>query len=251
MKCEPIESCPLCGYSILGTRPTRGSGQPVGDIVYPMTYHFCPKCGLYFQNPMWYFDYASEYNELRNQVEGNSSLSGAVTETMRGIKLVDVISSVYGKPKSILEIGSGIGATLALAKLRFGCRVMGVEPWDEGRASAKKSDGIECVPTIKDLPDEDWEVIICSHVLEHVYDPHAFLAEFPARKEGLQQALVLEVPNGFSRHCMNLWHPTLWTTSTLKRLFQERGWEGPTATHTHGWPSNVDADAYLSMVFWR
>ena len=98
-------------------------------------------------------------------------------------------------PRSTLEIGCGDGALLCELHARgFGGRLSGVEITEAAVAIARGRPEIESVQLYDGsrLPAGDgaYELGIVSHVLEHVPDPPALLAE-AARA---CRAVVIEVP---------------------------------------------------------
>jgi SAM-dependent methyltransferase len=99
------------------------------------------------------------------------------------------------RPTSTLEIGCGDGALLCELRAReFGGRLQGVEITEAAVEIARgraEIDAVECYDGIH-LParDGDYDLGILSHVLEHVPDPPALLAE-AARACG---AVAMEVP---------------------------------------------------------
>jgi SAM-dependent methyltransferase len=100
-----------------------------------------------------------------------------------------------GHPSSTLEIGCGDGALLSELHARgFGGRLAGVEITEAAVAIARRRAEIESVQLYdgSHLPADDgaYDLGILSHVLEHVPDPAALLAE-AARA---CRAVVMEVP---------------------------------------------------------
>ena len=99
------------------------------------------------------------------------------------------------RPASTLEVGCGDGALLCeLHRRGFGGRLAGVEITEAAVEIARERVQLESV-TLYDgahLPDGDrtYELGIVSHVLEHVPDPAALLAEL-AR---VAATVVVEVP---------------------------------------------------------
>ncbi len=99
------------------------------------------------------------------------------------------------RPHSTLEIGCGDGALLSELHARdFGGRLSGVEITEAAVAIAHDRSGIDSVElydgTRLPAADGGYELGILSHVLEHVPDPSALLAE-AARACG---AVLMEVP---------------------------------------------------------
>jgi SAM-dependent methyltransferase len=99
------------------------------------------------------------------------------------------------EPRSTLEVGCGDGALLCELHARgFGGRLAGLEITDAAVAIAGERPQIETVERYdgSHLPDADgaYDLGLLSHVLEHVGDPAALLAEV-AR---VCRAVVVEVP---------------------------------------------------------
>jgi 2-polyprenyl-3-methyl-5-hydroxy-6-metoxy-1,4-benzoquinol methylase len=83
--------------------------------------------------------------------------------------------------RSLLEIGCGYGYLLAAAKPDFEIRV-GTDFSERAIDRAKQSGarvyrgGVDAVPT-----DEKFDCVVATHVIEHVYDPEAFLTTLKSR----------------------------------------------------------------------
>ncbi|MHB8233249.1 MAG: class I SAM-dependent methyltransferase [Solirubrobacteraceae bacterium] len=98
-------------------------------------------------------------------------------------------------PRSTLEVGCGDGALLCeLYRRGFGGRLSGVEISDAAVAIARERPQIDSVARYdgEHLADDDgaYELGVLSHVLEHVPDPSALLAEVARAC----RAVVVEVP---------------------------------------------------------
>jgi SAM-dependent methyltransferase len=99
------------------------------------------------------------------------------------------------RPQSTLDVGCGDGALLCELRARgFGGRLTGVEISEAAVAIARRRPQIDAVERYDgahlDAADGEHELGVLSHVLEHVPDPAALLAEV-ARACA---AVVLEVP---------------------------------------------------------
>ncbi len=99
------------------------------------------------------------------------------------------------RPQSTLEVGCGDGALLSeLHRRNFGARLSGVEITQAAVDIARKRseiDSVELYDGIRlEVPDGTYELGILSHVLEHVPDPPALLAEVARAC----RAVLVEVP---------------------------------------------------------
>jgi SAM-dependent methyltransferase len=96
---------------------------------------------------------------------------------------------------SVLEVGCGTGAVLAAVKRAgVGTRHVGVDMADPG---AHMDDGARDLDikaydgTRLPFPDGSFDLVYCSHVIEHVPDPRGLLAEIRRVARGV---IYLEVP---------------------------------------------------------
>lgn len=99
------------------------------------------------------------------------------------------------EPRSTLEVGCGDGALLCeLYGRGFGGRLAGVEITEMAVEIARERPQIDSVEmydgTHLELPDGTYELGVLSHVLEHVENPSALLAEVSRAC----RAVVMEVP---------------------------------------------------------
>jgi SAM-dependent methyltransferase len=130
--------------------------------------------------------------------------------------VIELCGRVHISPASTLEVGCGDGALLCeLARRAFGGRLHGVEISQAAVEIARRRTRIESVSLYdgSHLPAADGahDLGVLSHVLEHVEDPAALLAE-TAR---VCAAVVVEVPleanwsarrRGKRRHALEVGH---------------------------------------------
>ncbi len=100
-----------------------------------------------------------------------------------------------GPASSVLEIGCGRGATAALIKQRFGCRVVGLELNPEAAAAAESRLDRMIRGDVQDVePGETFDAIVAFELFEHLTNGQAFL-ERAATWLCPGGRIVLSVPN--------------------------------------------------------
>jgi len=106
-----------------------------------------------------------------------------------------VLADVDLKGK-ILDVGCGYGHILYVLKKHYGCEVLGIEPSQEAAKAGEEAFGIPIKPVLLEEFnfDSKFDLVLCSHTLEHVEDPLAFLNHIRnlLKDDGF---LYLEVPN--------------------------------------------------------
>ena len=115
-------------------------------------------------------------------------------ETLRNLGFFIFEETLRREEKKVLEIGSEEGKLLEIFKRR-GWNVLGVEP-NEHFARISKNSGLAVVNGyIEDisLSNHSFALVIATHVLEHLRDPHIVLKKiFQILKDNGR--LILEVP---------------------------------------------------------
>jgi SAM-dependent methyltransferase len=173
---------------------------------------------------------------------------GALTKTDHICRLLELIPA----PREVLEVGCGEGAVLAeLARRGIGEARTGIDissaairraAGRPGVTEARVFDGVRI-----DAPDRSYDLVICTHVLEHVSDPLGLLREITR----VARAIVVEVPlerNLAARRSAALalshgaGHLQRFDRASVRRLIAAAGWRVrgevldplPAAVHTFG-----------------
>lgn len=124
------------------------------------------------------------------------SKSLLIKEAAERIKSALSIFPVELKSKSVLDIGCGYGEILYCLKNKYGCQVMGVEASGQAGEYGEK---LFSIPIYKSTLEEfeskgKFDIIWCSHVLEHTVNPSTFLKKINSLLKS-NGCLYLEVPN--------------------------------------------------------
>jgi 2-polyprenyl-3-methyl-5-hydroxy-6-metoxy-1,4-benzoquinol methylase len=92
----------------------------------------------------------------------------------------------------VLDVGAGVGLLVELAAER-GATACGIDRAPAAGRVARRHGVDVRTGELGDLPERDFDVVVMMHVLEHVYDPVAFVEEAAGRlrKGGL---LLVNVP---------------------------------------------------------
>ncbi len=135
----------------------------------------------------------------------------------------------------VLEVGAGDGAVLAhLEQASFAEELSAVEISESGRQAIEARN----LPTLRDLqlfdgytlpyPDQSFEAVVCTHVIEHVEHPRLLLREI--KRVSKQQ--IFEVPIDFSwrvdkklKHFLAYGHINIFTPATFRFLLLSEGFE--------------------------
>ena len=225
---EVVESCYICGSTGVGlypilrdrlfTAPTVGGSDR------------CPACGLHWLNPrlrrehigLAYRDYythaepagARRLTWLRRWAHGlveQEALGKRGAQTvferllaylLRRVPLVVetaeplILELRHRSPGRLLDIGCGDGSLLGKMKA-YGWDVSGIEPDRVSAEHAREQWDVQIYAgrlEDVDLSAQSHDIVVCRHVIEHVYDPVAFLRRaFSLVAPGGR--MILQTPN--------------------------------------------------------
>lgn len=142
------------------------------------------------------------------------------------VKLITKVNAGFGR---VLDIGCGTGDFLSVAK-SVGWQTVGFEPNEKARNLALNKN-VELIENTSDLPDASFDVITMWHVLEHVPDVQAQIAELKrlVKDDGI---IIIAVPNFKSfdaKHYGNYWaafdvprHLWHFSKTSIKKLVEEK-----------------------------
>lgn len=133
----------------------------------------------------------------------------------------------------VIDIGSGDGSVLFwLDKLNFNKQIHSLEISESGIRKIKE----KAIPSVKEIKlfdgykipysDDEFEVAMCSHVIEHVEHPRLLIREI----KRVSKNQIFEVPIDFSfsvdqktEHFLSYGHINIYTPQTFRFLLKSEG----------------------------
>lgn len=135
----------------------------------------CSECGN-VQQAQYYKDYVlvdfykNFYRKIYSHITPRDLFKN---QKKRGNDIYNFLSSIC-VPKNVLEIGVGAGGILSAFKDK-GCDVLGLD-YDDKYLDIARENNISVINgSIEKLESQKFNLIILSHVLEHIVDPQSFL----------------------------------------------------------------------------
>ncbi len=235
--------CNLCGSEHAEqVGSVDRDGQPLRTVL-------CQNCGLVWTDPrpdsQQTRKFYSEEYRLQYKATYVPKRKHVYRETLRAIARYQAVASLLRPGMKLLDVGSGGGFFPYVARQQ-GLDAQGIEPNQGFAEYAQSTFG---VPTTNDflqdvnIPQECFDFISLNHVLEHVEDPCATLAQLRKwlKPDGY---LVVEVPNVEATyhapqnryhvgHLYNFNPPTLELLGTKAGLTVHRSKLVTSADHVH------------------
>ena len=227
---EPLKriDCPLCGSSV---------SHEMWRYEH-FAFAQCPGCGLVYQNPQPLPGNLKErYDEeyFAYELENEESYCNLMKLALRDIDFDGVTAQISASRRSFLDIGCATGRLISSLQ-DSGWRVQGVEICQPSAEYGIRTHQVPIhIGTLDsaEFGDDSFQVVHCSHLIEHLTDPNDFLVEVK-RVLSPDGWLVLSTPNisGFQARLMGKkWrsaiadHLFLYSKKTLKRLLDKNGFE--------------------------
>ena len=221
-----VYRCISCGSELLESLWSLWSTLLVDGGLHEIesVYHICFDCGAISTYPPIPNNLLQAHYSSMQDIEALSFLR-------RSDAAFDFITAYVGKefPSRVLDVGCGEGYLLSLFK-RNGSSVVGVEPsivrW---AAAAERYEIKEIYPALEELKGKTsyFDLIILSHVLEHLNNPRHFMKDLIrlVKKTGV---IYIEVPAinraaEVSESVIHLTHIHHFTTSTLVEFCRQMG----------------------------
>lgn len=165
--------------------------------------YLCLKCGLVFiprrsKSTQQYYKRDGYFKKSPNisyrKILFSKSLFVEISR--RRVESARDILPVDFENMRVLDIGCGYGEIIYYLKQKYNSKVVGIEASPETAEYGNKIFNVPIEPLLLEefKSREKFDVILCSHILEHVSDPNLFLQKIKTllTKNGL---LYIEVPN--------------------------------------------------------
>ena len=194
----------------------------------------CENCGNVQQSEYYTEEVLADfYSNIYRKIYG-SQLPQEFFENQkkgRGIEIFKFVDSVC-KPKRVLEVGCGAGGNLSVFRDN-GCEVIGLD-FDDDYLNVARKNGITTITgSLDKLGSKDkYDLIILSHVLEHIVEPAGFLGILIEHLEDTG-VIYIEVPSlnnvsegGYEYDLLKYWqnaHSIHFTVATLNLLCKKVG----------------------------
>ncbi len=221
------QKCYLCGGGKHSQRPGHVRDDKTIDILE------CHDCGLVFLSKI---DHIAEDHYAESGMH-----AGELPDIQHWLKETQIDDDRrYGflkeklVNKSIIDFGCGAGGFIEKAS-GLGKKVVGIEP-DRAFKPSFKQRGLKVFESQREAQSEEkyWDLITAFHVVEHLPDPRATLAEL-SELLNVDGELVIEVPSAndaltvlyenkdFQNFTYWSQHLYLFTASTLSELAKQAG----------------------------
>ncbi len=171
--------------------------------------------------------YAKNFGGISSGPAHIRQMAADSLDESRAIAQLDLFTRSTGQAlagKFVLELGAGVGLTIAVARLVLGAKAVGIEPSSREyagtlQAAAALLQRLDLPPWLvvdsvgEHLPfhDESFDAVISSNVLEHVTDPARVLDEVVRvlKPGGWCQIIVPNYGSWWEGHYGLLWVPYL------------------------------------------
>lgn len=249
---RPMRSCPVCGS------PDANELHRLRLVLFddhPLAHDYvtavCRKCGMGFnRETMPAENYDCYYTELSKYV-ANTSATAAIP---RLPECAEILSLLIPHDAAILDVGCGSGGFLESLRKRGFTNLAGLDPTPECIRIIREDLGLDArVGTIAEppFPLRSFDLALSTVVFEHLLNPGLDVDKMAdlLKPEGMAFILVPDASR-FAEFMvspfqdMNVEHINHFSSDTLNKLFENRGWErlnagSATFTLTPTWQSTL------------
>jgi hypothetical protein len=222
--------CPIC--NVEPEKVWRQVWDLPGLATHDIGFSICPECGLVFQSPtVKPEDMQKYYSETAVYINPGRNGKPPSYNKKRVAWSIKALQSVVGDiPQSVFQVGCSDGFTLSEFRGAGASEVSGIDPGSAGNTLAKELYGIEITTgTIEQFqPSRHYDLMILTHILEHLYDPLKVMAKC-ALMQDEGGWLLLEVPllerlDRLPPGYFTLEHLNYFSEPTLLRMLGDAGY---------------------------
>lgn len=204
--------CPLC----------KGTDhKSLKDLVVDESWRIC-YCGMIFQSPHKSIEeladhYVSGYRAVEYPTEHDIRI-----QTRRAKRQTEFIKDNKVWPSNVLDIGCASGILLNEMRKEFACAVVGVElnPADHVEAAKRN---VTIYSTLEELPRQRFDLILLSHMLEHLPKPIEWLEMLRDKWLVSRGYIYTEMPNNIAQSAWEDVHLCVFSPNTLAYVFVKAG----------------------------
>lgn len=170
-------SCPACGENEREFRGWRGGEAHQSGAGVKTAIVRCKNCSHQYPNPMPFpkSELADVYTDAETYFIGHD----VEMKKHSGLALMKEFEKKLGKRGRFLDVGCGVGELLWAAK-ESGWDAVGLDPSKEFIEIGREKLGVEGqVSTLEEarFPDDHFDAVAMSGIIEHLYDPYETLTE--------------------------------------------------------------------------
>ena len=235
---EIVKACPVCdSVDIVFYFKTQYKGLD-------LKYWKCNNCTVKFLvERMTDKSQREYYSKAYSKVTNHANENDQNIQIMRARHFSGILKSLGVTPARHLDVGSSVGILMEEFTREFGCESYGVEWCDENRRIAQEK-GLKVT---NDYPDNKFDIITLSHVLEHMNNPVTNLLQLGAFLID-NGYIMIEVPNSEANmHAYLLHHPIAYNQRSLDVLFERAGFD-LVYVSLHSVPFDSPLDLHITMV---
>jgi SAM-dependent methyltransferase len=246
---EAIARCPLCASTSRARFDSREShGERIQNWI-------CRGCGLVFMSPRRTPEELAAFYQrgYRTAQQGREEPTPDKLrfEERRAEGQLAMFRQGAESIQDFLEVGCGGGRLMRLVEERLGARAVGIEPGAAYRDFLRR-EGLTVYVSLDALlerePEQRFDLISLSHVLEHLPDPVAYLTRLRMALLKPTGRIYVEVPNLLAHTSFEPGHLYSFTALTLRRTVEAAGF-GVTFLELHARPRKRDPRPhYISMI---
>ena len=146
------------------------------------------------------------------------------TQLIRSWRQFMLVADLLIDIRSGLDIGCALGWNVNTMKF-LGYEHYGVEPGEIDRQFARETLGLDLYASLEDLPDISVDLVIMSHVLEHINDPVIYLTHIREKYMSDQGRILVEVPSQLAPSAWSSYHIIAFSPKGIANTFERAGFE--------------------------